>query len=199
MTFKAGAATTNITPPLGVRLSGGFLPRPAEEVLDELHAKAIAVSDGVTSLAIVACDLIAMTRDRADAVKRRVETLCGIPAANILVACTHTHTGPAPCWVLAVEPENAYMDWACLKIADAVALAARRMRDARAGAAAGTIPGQVFNRRWWLKDGSVKMNPGHQNPNLVRPAGPTDPQFSILALEGVDGTPIALLANYALH
>ncbi|MBM4081095.1 MAG: hypothetical protein FJ278_15435 [Planctomycetes bacterium] len=198
-TLLAGAAKTNITPPLGVTLSGSFYPRQANDVYDELHAKAIALSDGATKVAIVVCDLIAMTRDRMDAVKARAEKLCGIPAANIFISCTHTHSGPAPCWVLGVPPENAYMDWACLKIADAVALAARRMRDAQAGAAVGSVPDQVFNRRWWLTDGTVRMNPGLQNPNLVRPAGPTDPDLAILAIETPEREPIALLANYALH
>lgn len=198
-TFMAGAATANITPPLGVRLSGSFLPRTAENVLDEMQAKAIVVSDGRTSVAVVVCDLIAMTRDRVDAVKERAEKMSGVPASNILISCTHTHSGPSPCWVLGVEPEDDYMDWACLKIADAVTLANRRLQDAQAGCAVGSIPDQVFNRRWWLKDGTVKMNPGVQNPDLVRPAGPTDPQFSILAIETPDREPIAMLANYALH
>jgi len=175
------------------------LPRLAEDVIDELHAKAIVMSDGEVSVAVVVCDLIAMTRDRMDAIKERAAAMSGVPADNILVACTHTHSGPAPCWVLAVDPEEEYMDWACLKVADAVTLASRRLQDAQAGAAAGAVPGQVFNRRWWLKDGSVKMNPGFQNPELVKPAGPTDPQFTILAIETPDGVPIALLANYALH
>ena len=198
-TFMAGTATTNITPALGVALSGGFYPRPAEDVIDELHAKAIVMADGSNTIAVVVCDLIAMTRDRMDSIKERAEKMSGVSASNVFISCTHTHSGPSPCWVLAVPPEDEYMDWACLKIADAVTLASRRLQDAQAGAATGAIPDQVFNRRWWLKDGSVKMNPGNQNPELVRPAGPTDPQFSILAIETPEREPIALLANYALH
>jgi len=102
--FKAGAAMTNITPPLGCALAGGYWPRYADDVFDELHAKAIAVTDGATQLAIVVCDLIAITRDRCDAVKARAEKLCGIPASNILVAGTHTHSGPSPCDLLGVPP-----------------------------------------------------------------------------------------------
>jgi hypothetical protein len=197
-TFKAGAAMSNITPPLGCKLAGGYWPRTAVDVFDELHAKAIAMTNGTTQMAIVVCDLIAITRDRCDAVKERAEKLCGIPAANILVAGTHTHSGPAPCDLLGVPPEKEYMDWAVLKIADAVALAHRRMKDAVAGAATGVV-NQVFNRRWWLKDGTVKMNPGYQNPSLVRPAGPVDPQLSVLAIETPEREPITVLANYALH
>ena len=60
MSFLAGTAATNITPPLGVRLAGSYLPRTAEDVIDELHAKALAVSDRTTSAALVVCDLIAI-------------------------------------------------------------------------------------------------------------------------------------------
>ena len=199
MSFLAGTASSNITPPLGVRLAGSYLPRTAEDVVDDLHAKAVAVSDGTTSVALVVCDLIALSRDRMDQAKERAERMSGIPASNILISCTHTHSGPAPCWVLGVAPEDGYLDWACLKIADAVTLAARRMREARAGAAVGTVPDQVFNRRWWMKDGTVRMNPGFQSADLVKPAGPTDQQFTILAIETTDGSPLALFANYALH
>ena len=197
--LMAGAAKTNITPPLGVRLSGSYVPRMAEEVIDQLHAKAIVFSDGQTSLAVVVCDLIAMTRVRMDAVKQRAEAMSGVPASNILIACTHTHSGPAPCWVLAVGPEEEYMDWACQKIADAVTLASRSMLEAKVGTATGSIPDQVFNRRWRMKDGTVRMNPGYQNPDLVEVAGPTDPEFAVLAVETPQRDPIALLANYALH
>lgn len=199
MSFLAGTATSNITPPLGVRLSGSYLPRTAEDVIDELHAKALAVSDGTTSAALVVCDLIALSRDRMDTAKQRAQEMSGIPAANILISCTHTHSGPAPCWVLGVAPEEDYLDWACTKIADAVTMASRRMQDARAGAAVGLVPDQVFNRRWWMKDGTVRMNPGLQHADLVKPAGPTDPQLTILAIETADGSPLALFANYALH
>jgi len=71
-------------------------------------------------------------------------------------------------------------------------------------------PEHVFNRRWFLKEGTmppnpfggfdqVKMNPGAGNPNLVKPAGPTDPVISILSLREPDGRPIAVFSTYSLH
>jgi len=43
------------------------------------------------------------------------------------------------------------------------------------------------------------MNPGRGNPNILKPAGPTDPQVAFLSIQSADGRPIALLANYSLH
>jgi neutral ceramidase len=82
----------------------------------------------------------------------------------------------------------------------------------RAGAAAvkitppvGSIMGMSygltvsFNRRYLLKDGTVKMNPGRRNPDIVRPAGPVDPDLSIVLFESSETKPVAIIVNYALH
>jgi neutral ceramidase len=71
-------------------------------------------------------------------------------------------------------------------------------------------PSEVFNRRWLMKPGEpmhdpfggtdkAKMNPGVGNPNLLKPAGPVDPQISFISVQSAGGRPIALLANYSLH
>ena len=97
-----------------------------------------------------------------------------------------------------------------LRIVDGVRRAIRNLEPARIGWGVGREPGQVFNRRWKMKPGTplpnpfggedqVLMNPGVGNPNLLEPAGPTDPEISFLSVQSKDGRPIALLANYSLH
>ncbi len=56
--FRAGAATSNITPPLGSSIVGGFAPFPATHVHDELHARCLVLDDGSTKLVMVVCDLL---------------------------------------------------------------------------------------------------------------------------------------------
>lgn len=58
----AGAATSNITPELGIDIVGGFLPFPATHIHDELHARCLVLDDGKTKLALVVCDLLALHR-----------------------------------------------------------------------------------------------------------------------------------------
>jgi hypothetical protein len=84
------------------------------------------------------------------------------------------------------------------------------LEPARIGWGSGTLPEQVFNRRWFMNPGShltnpfggtdqVMMNPPVGSPDLIKPAGPTDPEVSFLSVQSDSGRPIALLANYSLH
>jgi hypothetical protein len=59
----------------------------------------------------------------------------------------------------------------------------------------------AHNRRWWMRDGSVGWNPGKLNPELVRPAGPIDPEVGVLYAESESETPVPILTfvNYAMH
>jgi hypothetical protein len=97
------------------------------------------------------------------------------------------------------------------RIAEGIEKAHARLAPAKAGWGAAAEPGQVFNRRWRTKPGAenkdpfgrgtdrVRTNPGYQNPALLEPAGPVDPEVSVLAVRGADDKPLALFANYSLH
>ena len=91
--LKAGTAATVITPALGTAMAGSFRPVYAEDVHDELFARALVLQCGSVRLALVTCDLIAASGSMVEAVKARVEERCGIPPAFVMVNATHTHTG----------------------------------------------------------------------------------------------------------
>ena len=198
-TLKAGSASANITPPLGTRIPGGFRPRYAENVDDELFAKAVVIDNGTTRIAIVTCDLIAIPEKIADAAKARIADRCDIPAAHVMVNATHTHTAVAIADLLGVDEDPGYTEWVPLKIADAVELAVWRLKPARVGFASVDEERITFNRRWHMKDGTVRFNPGIENPNLVKPTGTIDPELAMMYVEADDGTPISAVANFSLH
>ena len=199
-TLKAGSATANITPPLGTRIPGGFRPRYAENVDDELFAKAVVIDNGTTRIAIVTCDLIAIPEKVADAAKARIADRCNIPAAHIMVNATHTHTAVAIADLLGVDEDPGYTEWVPLKIADAVELAVWRLKPARVGFASIDEERITFNRRWHMKNGTVRFNPGIENPDLVKPTGTIDPELAMMFVEATDdGTPISAVANFSLH
>ena len=197
--LQAGAATSNITPWLGIAIPGSFRPRYGEDVDDELRAKALVLDNGETRIAIVTCDLIAMPQKVADATKTRIAERCGLAPECVMVHATHTHSGAAIADLLGVGEDTEYVAWVPLKIADAVELALRRLRPARVGFARVEEDRISFYRRWHMKDGTVRMNPGRNNPDLVKPAGPIDPELAMLYVEGTDGAPVAAVANFSLH
>ena len=199
-TLKAGSASTNITPPLGTRIPGGFRPRYAENVDDELFAKAVVIDNGATRIAIVTCDLIAIPEKVADAAKARIADRCDIPPAHVMVNATHTHTAVAIADLLGVDEDTEYTEWVPLKIADAVELAVWRLKPARVGFASVDEERITFNRRWHMRDGTVRFNPGIEHPDLVKPTGTIDPEVAMMFVEAADdGTPISAVANFSLH
>ncbi len=94
--MKAGFFEVDITPRIGVELSGfgPFLHRYSIGVRDVLKARAAAFEQNGTMAILVSCDLIGVSAEIAQEVKQRVARKTGIPASNIMVHCTHTHSGP---------------------------------------------------------------------------------------------------------
>jgi hypothetical protein len=134
-----------------------------------------------------------------DATKEHACRLTGLSRENLFISCTHTHYGPATIAGLGVPRDEAYMVGVSERIADSVRLAQLRLRPAEVGMASTPVPGETFNRRWHMRDGTVRTNPGFGNRDAIRPIGPTDPELLVLAVRDRQGEPIALLANYSLH
>jgi neutral ceramidase len=210
--LRAGAAAVEITPRLfPVNMPGGFNENPAERVNDPLYSRALVLDDGVTSLAIVVVDNIGIPRDLAAEIRALAHGRSGIAPDRILVAATHTHSAPASNIREGPAPATAYRALLIEGVAESIVRAHRSLRPAAVGAAAHPLPEEVFNRRWFLNPGHmppnpfgemdrVRMNPGTSPEVLDRPAGPTDPDVTILSVQEIEsGEPLALFANYSLH
>ncbi|MEN6493577.1 MAG: neutral/alkaline non-lysosomal ceramidase N-terminal domain-containing protein [Thermoguttaceae bacterium] len=212
-TFRAGAATSNITPALGSAIIGGFLPFPATNVHDELHARCLVLDDGKTRLALVVVDLLGIHYNVSHEARKFIEQETGIPSTNVLISAIHNHSAASALGAKHFEfPQKSdkYQAFVARRIADGVKCAVNRLRPAQLGFTTAQAPEHVFNRRWFLKPGTVppgpfgttdqvQMNPPAGSPNLVKPAGPTDPTVSILAVREPDGRPIAVYSCYSLH
>jgi len=210
--FKAGAFAQDVTPKkFPVSVNGGFQDRQAKAAHDPLHARCLVLDDGATRVAFVVCDFCMMPREVIDAARDKASKATGIPAANILISATHTHTSVTLAGVFQSEPETDYLPVLIDGIAAGIAQADKQREPAKVGWAVGKDATQLFNRRWKMKLGSlppdpfgrltdtVKMNPGYKAVDMLEPAGPTDPEIPLLAVQATDGRPIAVLANYALH
>ncbi|MGA0038577.1 MAG: hypothetical protein ACO3NZ_01905 [Pirellulales bacterium] len=216
--LRAGAATACITPPLGEPIVGGFHPFPADHIHDDLHARCLVLDDGSAKIALVVCDLLGIHRSVSDEARRLITEEVGIPAAQVLIAATHTHSATTALggtggerFQPVLSELSAYQTFVARRIADSVRCANNLLRPAELAVGTVDVPEHVFNRRWFMRPGSmpenpfgsahdlVKMNPPRASPNLDRPAGPTDPTISFLFLRQPAGSPIALMATYSLH
>ena len=96
MTLWAGMAKVDITPPLGVPLMGyGARNGGATAVADRIYARALSLeSHSGHPILVVSAELCLMTSAQAAEIRSRISTRTGLPSEAILVACTHTHSGP---------------------------------------------------------------------------------------------------------
>lgn len=205
--FRVGVARVDITPPEGAPMAGYYFHRAAEGVHDPLYATAMVIEREGVRVALVSCDLLSMPGDVVAEARERIARDPGIPASRVVVSATHTHTGPALVagqirYNLRGEMRRIgeeYTRGLAGRIHEAVRQAVAGLEPARLYTARGREESLTFNRRFWMKDGSVGWNPGKGNPNIVRPAGPIDGEAPVLYAEALDGKPLGVFVNYALH
>lgn len=212
--WEAGLAEIDITPPAGFRMAGYFDERFSTGTHDPLKAKALVLRQGRTEVALVFCDLVGMTLRESRPAREKASRLTGIPVTNIVIACTHSHTGP-----LFDEVRNDYFHRQALerygtdihekldypkflidRMARVVAEAHANLRTAELDSAVGTQKGLPFNRRYHMRNGTVVTNPGKLNTNIVRVAGPVDRDVDILMIKDAkSGKPEGGLTVFAMH
>ena len=174
LSFRAGAAKVDVTP------DEKDLPKNIEGIHDRLYARAIVVDNGVESAVLVTIDTGMIFEQTWKNLTQKIEKELGIPARNILLTPTHTHSG-----VMGPQPglEN--------KIFESVKLAGEKRRPARIGYGRGVsyinVNRNIIDpetRRWW------------EGPNYD---GPSDKTVAVVKFESMSGAPIAVYYNYAMH
>lgn len=207
--LHVGVAERDITPPQGFPMAGYYHERLATGTIDPLLAKAIVFRQGDRAAALVVCDLIGISTDLSRAVRQRAAAETKIPVERIVIAATHTHTAPdytKELWLhLGNAPQAALRKRYIEKLIDAqVAAIIAAFESARPCHLTAGAPQQetavAFNRRFVMRDGSVKTWQKYSNPAVVRAAGPIDPQIGLVCIHDAKGdSPRAVLSNFALH
>ncbi len=190
--LTAGVARSVINPPVGVDLSG-YASRTSGSIgiHDDLYAKALVISDGISKAAIVTLDLLGLDAQQVADVRAEISAKTDIPSGNILISASHTHTGPATQKLrVCGEVHEPYIAELLNKITLTVENAAKCMQPAVFGYAVGKADISV-NRRFCTPSGEI-----HLMPN---PVGVTDPDVGVWYFGSTDGKPIAILFNYACH
>jgi hypothetical protein len=205
--LKVGSAAVVITPQIGTPLAGYYETRISEGIHDDLFAKALVLECGGARAAMVCCDLITMPPNVATEARRLIEKETGLKAEQVMISATHAHTGPILPGRTARETADGpggdlaqeYVEQLPARIAASVKQAVDRLAPAKASAAVGHEEHLSFNRRYFMKDGSVGWNPGKLNPKIEKPAGPIDPAVSVVYFESADGVPMVSYVNFSMH
>jgi neutral ceramidase len=172
--FRAGAAKVDITP------DESKLPENIDGILDRLYSRAIVVENNVTSAALITVDTGIIFEQTWKNVTQRIEKELGIPARNVLLTATHTHSGVM--WADPDLEDNMFRS---------VKMAKEKLRPARIGYGTGVsylnVNRNIIDpktRRWW------------EGPNYD---GPSDKTVAVVKFESINGEPIAVYYNYAMH
>jgi hypothetical protein len=201
--LRAGTAVVDISPTVfPIQLRSG----PSDHVHDPLHVRAIALENGSGRALIAAVDAIGVGREMCDEAKAIVAAETGWKPSEMLICATHTHS--APKGGDTTPGRVAYEKKRFQGVVQALAEAIQTLEPAEVGFASDEEPSEVFNRRWFLKPGTMEPNPigdldqvrtNAPRDNLLRPAGPTDLEVCVVDVRTRRGRALGLIANYALH
>ncbi len=182
--FRIGAAKVDMTPPIGVPLAG-YGARTSTGILHPLMARAVAVSNGHETVILLSLELLAITDDLFEAIYQRISAVVPLRRQDLLVAATHTHSGPGSLgrrfWEsIAAGPFNERL----------FERTAQRAAEAAVGAWHNLRPGRVSHFRTESRD---------LIQNRLIPGGPTDPELNVMIFVSEQGERIATLINFSAH
>ena len=197
--FRAAAIKADITPDTPQWLLG-YGPRKSTGVLDRIHHRVLALDDGRTQFYLVSSDLCLFSPAIYDEVASELKQRMGIEPAQFWWSVTHTHSAPevGPRGVYDAllkgrsnhEWDREYTQHVKSTLIDAVLQARSKLEPARLQTGTGMSAANL-NRRAKDVDGKVSLG--------LNPDGPADRQIGLIRVDRPDGSPIALVANYAIH
>jgi len=180
VSFLFGAAKVDVTPPPGLRMAGyGSRTQPAEGAHSPLYARASVCGAGDCRVALVSVDVIGIGRDDTNSIRGKVQAATGISPEHILIATSHSHSGPVTTFFRNATPDPGYMAALGDGIAQAAAAAKGAMRPAHMAFARTEAPEFHLNRRDETQ--------------------PTDPTLSVARFVDESGTSLAQWLNYGCH
>ncbi len=198
--LQVGFARVNMTPPMGVNIAGYYKIRLADGILDELYLNAVALKDEKSTVLMITVDHCGVKMDLIKDFKAAVTERTGIKDDAIFIHATHTHTGPQTYGDRSRNTalENAYIDTLIVKVADVAQFAIEDLKPAKMGFGVSKAENVAFIRRYKMKDGSTKTNPGVNNPDIVEPVGKFNDSVSVVRFDR-EGADTVVMVNFANH
>jgi len=215
--FKAGFAERDITPKIGMEQPGGYGKSYHRSLHDACKARAAVFDDGAARVAIVGVDTLLIRRQTIETVRKAIHEKCGIEPGSIMISASHSHSAGPLGGVLPGEYDDAsplikslayekstlvdskYLANCEQQIVEAVCAADAGRAPANCGAGVGVEDKAAFNRRFRMRSGLAMTHPGQGNPDIVEPAGPTDPQVGVIGVWDQKGNLLGCIVNFACH
>jgi neutral ceramidase len=168
---QAGVAKQILKPKIGASLVGYFNRESgATGIHDELWVRAVVLDDGKTRIALCSVETCIISAQIVQNIRQSTRAY-GIE--YVLIFCTHTHSAPS------LEDAGAWESDPSTLIAETIGNATQNLQEAHIGAGFGALFGHSINRRWLNR--------------------PVDPSIGVLRIDSADGTPLAILGNFACH
>ena len=197
--LKAGFGRIDITPPLGVSVQGYYEKRLADGILDPLYATAVAFDDGERKAVIISVDVIGFHQLLMNRVRTMIAEAIGTVKEAVFICCTHTHLAPGiTAGLTGIVNDDYVLNTFIYKLRDAALLAVQDLAPAKLSYTRGEAKDVSFIRRFRMKDGTYKTNPGLQNPNIDCPASPSDDSSSLLIIKRENAPEIGIV-NFQVH
>lgn len=194
--LKCGFAKQDITPAPGRHMMGHPRARVAQKANDPLYVRCVALEN--EGLALLLCyDMVGLPKNLSDEIRAHVARAAGCEPKDIFVTCTHTHSAPNAYDTMWPIDETFVADlkvYAARAALDAVA----DLRPGKMYSACGQAKDISFVRRFRMKDGSCRTNPGYNNPDVVGPMNEGDESLRLVKVVR-EGAGDVILVNFQVH
>src|SRR3954453_16270897 len=212
--LNVGFAERDITPEIGMEQPGGYSKAFHRTLHDPCKVRASVWDDGKNRVAIVGLDALLIRRETVEKVRRAIHERCGIAEEAILISASHSHSSGPTGMVMPGEFDHAspeiqklayekssvadpkYLALVEKQLADAVCAADAARQPARVGVGKGVEDKVAFNRRFRMKSGLTMTHPRQGNPDIIEPAGPTDPEVGVIGAWNDQGKLVGCIVNF---
>ncbi len=216
-TTLAGVAEMDISPELGMEKPANYVKNYHTSFHDPCKVRAVVFDDGSKRVALVGIDALMIPRSLVKAVRKRVSSKCGIKEDAILIGASHSHTsGPlgfvqpgeydhgnslvrSLAYDKTVVADPKYLEFVENSIVDAICNANKTRSECNLGIGVGIEDKAGVNRRYYMENGLTHTYPGRGNPDIIKPAGPIDPDVGVIGIWDSEGKCIGCVVNFARH
>ncbi|MHB9070833.1 MAG: neutral/alkaline non-lysosomal ceramidase N-terminal domain-containing protein [Sedimentisphaerales bacterium] len=197
--MNIGFSKINITPSLGTKMAGQLLNYKARGIESSLFAVAMYLDNGGTKIIFVSCDVLIISNETANEVCAEIEKATTVPAENVIVCTTHTHSGPITQDIFGMDADTAYITKMKAGIIEAARLAYDNCRPGKLLTAKGTLEGYAFNRRFIMSDGTIETHPLKGDPHIICAEGPDSKDLNVFYALNSASKPMGAMVVFGCH